>query len=86
MIHASPPQVHQAEYCTLCNQPAKAAWHGNHVIAVCRECAVEILPALIADAAAGSCFRPEHAERVIDRITYRFWRAMSLRLLRRDSL
>jgi len=77
------PHNHAAEYCSVCGAPADAAWHGNHVIAVCSTCAIETLPSLIADA----IYLPKHkaadaAKRSLERVDSRFWRALTLRLFR----
>jgi hypothetical protein len=37
--------------CMICGtNPPRAAWHGHAGIYVCRSCAIDVLPALIADA------------------------------------
>ena len=70
------------EYCTICRKPATAAWHGDGVIAVCPDCAVEVLPALMADAVyvppakVGSDCLKRH----IDRAAAVYWRAMAVRM------
>ncbi|MHC4405409.1 MAG: hypothetical protein ACYTG0_37660 [Planctomycetota bacterium] len=72
-----------AEYCANCNQPATAAWRGNHTFGICPECAVDVLPALIADAVSiGSAHVYHNASRAIDSVVCRFWRAMACRIAR----
>lgn len=75
-----------AEYCALCNAPATAAWHGDHVVAVCSDCAISTLPALIADAVElrrgnqwdSVKLRWLQAEKA-------YWRAMTARMIRENT-
>jgi hypothetical protein len=73
--------VTNGEYCSICAKPAAAAWHGASVVAVCGECAIEILPALIADAVEMTRGH-EQAKSVVVKIELRFWRAVAMRLFR----
>lgn len=71
------------EYCSICRQPATAAWHGNTTIAICSTCAVNILPALIADAVDLSHKRPmERVKLAALQVERNLWRAVALRLAR----
>ena len=70
--------------CCICAQPATALWHGSSAIAVCAACAVEVLPALMADAiylvprdAADAA-----AKRAWSAAEAAYWRAVALRALR----
>jgi len=40
--------------CIICGSPAAAVWVGEETVAVCKRCALEILPKLIADAVLNS--------------------------------
>ena len=73
-----------AEYCSFCNQPATAAWHESGTVAVCGECALEVLPILIADAATlHPRSRGDQIKKIVDRVEKRLWRAFALRLAKR---
>ena len=75
-----------AEYCALCRAPASAARHGDHVVAVCPDCAVNALPALIADAIelpAGRGF--DVAKLRWLEVERAFWKAIAARGLRRGK-
>src|SRR5262245_8645963 len=68
------------ETCSICGNPNAAAhWLGIESISVCRPCAVEALPALIADAIVG-----EHGglapnlDIYLAKIEKAFWRAATL--------
>jgi hypothetical protein len=75
-----------AEYCFACGQPATAAWRGDHAMGVCSLCAVEILPKLIGDAVDLNHTRPaEIMKRIVLQIQSNFWRAVTLRLLKRNT-
>jgi hypothetical protein len=68
------------EVCSFCGEPhASAWWRGHQTISVCRKCAVEDLPRLLADALAG-----EHADapnvvgslhRALEQAEKNFWMA-----------
>jgi hypothetical protein len=65
--------------CSVCGGRAHAYYFGPSEIWICAECAVETLPALIADAIVG-CYTVNgrdlhHFE---DRIRLAFWRGMAL--------
>jgi hypothetical protein len=69
--------------CSFCGKPnATASWQGTLVnVSCCRECAVDVLPRLMADAFVG-----EHGHRsnmistvmlLLDKALVAFWRAVS---------
>jgi hypothetical protein len=64
--------------CHLCSAPADAYWHGHEVFMVCKKCAIEVLPALIADAAYRTSMHPDGLDRLLDRVARGFWRASAL--------
>lgn len=72
--------------CALCGRPATAVWHGDTgtTLAICPACAVDLLPALTADAVyIGD---RSAVERTADRMAAAYWHAMTIRLLRdRDA-
>jgi hypothetical protein len=68
--------------CWVCGQPATKAWHGETTLAICSFCALESLPALIADAVQIVGQRDSELRDIFARIESRFWRAMALRLHR----
>jgi hypothetical protein len=70
------------EYCSLCGNPAQGVWHpttGN-AVSCCHTCAVDSLPALIADALQATGQRPDELQTLFHRIELQFWGAMALRL------
>ena len=72
--------------CSFCDQPATAHWHGAKVVAVCSECAVEVLPTMQADAIRIlPCNAIEAAHRALDRATTVYWRALFLRMVRGEE-
>ena len=73
--------------CHLCGQPAQGNWHGSEgAIAVCHTCAVEALPALIADAICLTADdRRSRAVQISRQIDATYWRALALRLLTEDQ-
>ena len=70
------------EYCTLCGKPATAVWHGDGTIAVCPDCAVTVLPALLADSVSihAGTTSADQVKRTIERAEAVYWRAVALRL------
>jgi hypothetical protein len=70
------------ERCTVCGaRKWSAYWVGAETeIAVCRSCAVETLPALIADALADERPTIHVLLQHVERIRLRFWRALALAL------
>ena len=77
------PRISEAvEYCALCRAPATAAWHGDQSIAVCPRCALESLPALIADAIELKHVRPGGIAKLRAlQMERTFWKALALRVL-----
>ena len=77
--------------CLVCGGSPTAYWEGyGGVLAVCRNCAVEKLPLLIADAIAGnyraSTLTAQRFEPAIPAITGAFWRGAAFALSRRTRL
>src|SRR6516162_11291360 len=78
----------QVERCSFCGGPeATAYWRGERgPISCCRTCAVETLPALMADAVVGEI--APHSRTVaqlggaLERFESRFWRAAVIALCR----
>jgi hypothetical protein len=70
------------EYCSICGNPAQGVWHpaAGDAVACCHTCAVDCLPALIADAVQVAGQRPDELQTLFHHIELRFWRAMALRL------
>ena len=70
------------ERCHLCGAVAHAFWQGDQRISVCQTCAIDILPALLADAIRfGTTNRSQSTFRTLDTFTKRFWRALCLRMM-----
>lgn len=68
------------ETCFACGDRATGYWVGVEPVAVCPTCAVETLPALIADAI--HCHNTGQATESLRTVERRFWRALALRLAR----
>lgn len=72
-----------ADTCSICGAAASAAWEGQERIAICPQCALEALPALLADAAWLAHSDPAaRAKAVWAQAERTFWRALTMRLLR----
>ncbi len=72
-----------AEYCSICGEPATAARHGDSAIVICATCAVDALPGLIADGAHLVHTRPEdRIKNVVLQVERNLWRGLALRLSR----
>ena len=68
--------------CLLCGFDPSAYWWGwgSQRLYICRKCAVEALPALIADATLGHLAASvEDGKRIVLEIEKNFWRAVALR-------
>jgi len=48
--HGLPGVTDDSDLCSWCNRHASAFWMGRQLIKVCPSCALDILPAFIADA------------------------------------
>lgn len=75
--------IHQAA-CTFCGNPhstehSGGEWHchGGTTVTCCRRCAVDILPALIADSIYLN--RAEGAKRDLVEVERTFWKAIACR-------
>jgi hypothetical protein len=72
--------------CHLCDGRADATWRGGTgaTIAICSECAINVLPALIADAVflPGGATGQNAAKHAVREVETIYWRALALRLLR----
>jgi hypothetical protein len=66
--------------CSFCGLAASAFWAGHVVVSICPGCAVNILPALIADSIPYAT-RP-HLDGAVARAVSRYWRAAAYRLQR----
>jgi hypothetical protein len=78
---------HGVDVCSFCGQPYAAAWWlGHQPISVCRKCAIENLPRLLADAVAGeNADGPNVASnlhRAWEQAETRFWMAASCAISR----
>jgi hypothetical protein len=61
--------------CSFCGETNwSAVWMGHDLVLVCRECARDVLPCLIADAFPYS--QPADGDRVLTEVAARFWRAL----------
>ena len=62
--------------CTFCKKRADAYWAGLNTVRVCSQCAIGVLPALIADAVVfpGNMDRAKHS---LDEIQGVYWRAIA---------
>lgn len=73
---------HHERACAVCGGAWSALWVGLTELAVCRRCALEVLPRVIADA----CWHPHltaaEAERVTADVRAEFWRAIAIQALR----
>lgn len=72
--------------CSFCESPSTAYWTMANTVEVCSACALDILPALIADAAVGHMKHAdrarEAAERGLDRLTATYWKAVTSAIAR----
>jgi hypothetical protein len=88
-----PPMVSGDGGCMICgHRPATGQWSGTPCIQVCHLCAIEQLPALIADAVVGWTHRRDRrwaattggpepgmsSAEVMRHVEHRFWRAYAL--------
>lgn len=71
-------------HCTVCGATATAYWSGRAIIEVCSDCAVKVLPSLIADAIPN--YSADAAKIAIENASLYYWRALALRMMReRDA-
>jgi hypothetical protein len=67
--------------CTLCGEPATAFWYGHATVSVCRRCAVEKLPLLIADAVCDERGDGPHAvtrlTAALETVRRQFWKGVA---------
>jgi hypothetical protein len=68
----------EIEVCNFCRERnASAYWTGNHWLSVCRGCALDILPKLLADAIIGERVIPDtclpNVLRDLEKIQANFW-------------
>jgi hypothetical protein len=72
------------ESCSFCGEASAAWWQGLATITVCRPCAENVLPALLADAVVGERMHldPGVITSTLTRAERVFWRATALALAR----
>jgi len=80
----SAPDV--AGNCTICGANSEAFWDGaGGIVEVCQQCAIETLPALIADAAfvppPSGVNAHDSLCHQVDRFEKAFWKSVAFRLL-----
>jgi hypothetical protein len=68
------------ELCFACGEPAAAVWVGHQNTAACERCAVEILPALIADAVRTGGPGTNGYQGALTAVTAAFWKGVANRL------
>jgi len=78
------------ESCTLCEKKSVAYWMGlGTTIHVCQDCALNILPALIADAIVGTHghlpYMAGYLNDCVNSIEKVYWRAAALAIHRRKT-
>jgi hypothetical protein len=71
------------EVCSFCGESESAAWWmGHQQVSVCRRCALEVLPCLMADALVGERGDLPHAlvslHRDLETVLKGFWRAVAI--------
>lgn len=68
--------------CSFCGEKATAYWHELSTISICPQCAVRILPALIADAIQFPIVLSyDSAKNVLVKVERNYWQAMASRLI-----
>jgi hypothetical protein len=71
------------EPCSICGAAGwDGMWRGHDTIFVCRRCAIETLPALIADAVWFPAVSLMYAEHGLTQISAGYWRALVAEALR----
>jgi hypothetical protein len=79
-------EVKGAVTCTMCSVCGTAdwdsCWMGITTVAVCRRCALEVLPRLIADAIFEPTLPPNKAHAALRDVECEFWRALALAFAR----
>ncbi len=68
--------------CSVCDGPSDAWWGAAGIICVCYQCALDALPALIADAMCAKGTSTDLLTRTKERMDIRFWMAAALALSR----
>lgn len=77
------PDTPGAQGCSVCGGANWAAtWISEHEIRVCRNCALDTLPKLIADAIWRPSLQPNEIEQAWTAARGEFWRAIALQALR----
>jgi len=74
--------------CSFCDDKKPSAfWYGSKYIYVCENCALHVLPHLIADAVnlRGSNDSAFAAKTKVPKILKNFWRGIALRILRQQD-
>ncbi len=66
--------------CFCCSRKAQAVWHGQETVHVCESCAVEVLPALIADAVHAGSLGTLGFMNHLKAVEAEYWKAVAARL------
>jgi hypothetical protein len=86
------PPRQRERVCFGCGHPPEAAWHGaTATVGVCRHCALDTLPGLLANALIANVSLPEHGlltllRGILSTARQRFWDAVTERLARSEVL
>ncbi|HXS06276.1 MAG TPA: hypothetical protein VN723_05745 [Rhizomicrobium sp.] len=68
--------------CSFCGKhDYTGSWRGAvKLILACRECALEVLPALFADATYHPAWRPHSGDQELNRLAAAYWKAQAINL------
>jgi hypothetical protein len=70
--------------CAVCDTADwSVMWAGAIALHICRRCALEVLPQLIADALWFPGLRSSEGDRICDAVRAEFWRAIAIQALKR---
>lgn len=74
-----PDLMAEGGHCSVCGSAEWAGmWRGESEIRVCRSCATEVLPRLIADAVWHPWMRTDTPANAFETIRSEYWRAIAL--------
>jgi ribosomal protein L37AE/L43A len=65
--------------CSVCNKPASAMWRGATDLFICQECAVNILPRLMADAIVQPHTKMHQITDMCKTAEVAFWQAVAVK-------